>query len=124
MAKIINLTQHNATPDQVTDGVFDPHPNVKHEIRNLLTFDSPPNPSELRARAQELAAIAAGHNVSAAMIGGAPFFMSALERALLAVGITPVYAFSKREVIEEQGPDGQVVKRSVFKHVALVPPAV
>ena len=54
------------------------------------------------------------------MIGGAPFFMSALERALLDVGITPLYAFSIRESVEKAAEDGTVTKINVFKHVGFV----
>lgn len=52
------------------------------------------------------------------MIGGAPFFMKELEEELSYIGI-PVYAFSRRESVEEV-VDGKVVKRSVFKHLGFV----
>lgn len=46
--------------------------------------------------------------------------MSTLEKALQYTGITPVYAFSKRESKEEKLPDGSVKKINVFKHVGFV----
>lgn len=55
------------------------------------------------------------------MVGGAPFFMAPLEAALRAVNIIPVYAFSKRESVEEKQPDGSVKKTQVFKHAGFVP---
>ena len=54
------------------------------------------------------------------MIGGAPFFMAALESALRDVGVTPIYAFSKREVVEEPQSDGSVKKTAVFRHAGFV----
>ena len=55
-----------------------------------------------------------------AMIGGAPWMMSALEGALLDAGVQPVYAFSVRESVEQVQPDGSVRKVNVFRHVGFV----
>lgn len=115
---ILNLTQHPATPDQVAAGVIEPL--EKEQVQNLLTFDVIPNRDDMDLRASLLSAIAAGHGCDAAMIGGAPFFMSALARALIDAGITPVYAFSVRESVEKTDADGNVVKTNVFKHVGFV----
>lgn len=57
---------------------------------------------------------------AAAMIGGAPFLMPALEKALRTKGILPVYAFSQRESVEEIMEDGTVRKTAVFKHRGFV----
>ena len=54
------------------------------------------------------------------MIGGAPFLMGALESALLDYGITPVYAFSKRESVEEVQKDGSVKKINIFRHAGFI----
>jgi hypothetical protein len=55
----------------------------------------------------------------AAMIGGAPFFMSTLEKTLKEYGIKPLYAFSKRESVEEN-ENGIIIKKSIFKHIGFV----
>lgn len=54
------------------------------------------------------------------MIGGAPFFMSYLEKALEQAKITPVYAFSERVSVDVEKEDGSVVKTAVFKHLGFV----
>jgi len=56
------------------------------------------------------------------MIGGAPYFMGALESALLEAGVEPVYAFSRRVSEEMIQPDGSVRKVGVFRHVGFVRP--
>ena len=54
------------------------------------------------------------------MIGGAPFFMGPLERALRENGITPLYAFSKREAADIKQADGSIKKTQIFRHVGFV----
>lgn len=115
---VLNLTQHQATPEQVAAGVLEPE--NKAAIQAAITFDTLPTCQEIENRATLVAAIAKGSSCSKAMIGGAPFFMSALERQLLKVGVTPLYAFSERVSIEESLPDGTVKKTNIFKHVGFV----
>lgn len=103
--KILNLTQHVGTIEQ---GVIEPE--EKERVARLLTFAHIPTKEALTERANLLASLAVGHD--AAMIGGAPFFMSHLENALKAVGVTPLYAFSVRESVENS--EGKKV--STFKH--------
>lgn len=126
---IINLTQHKASPDQVKAGVMDLSVDDREQLQHLLTFHDTPSASDLKARAREVASLADRQYHAdgicpprVAMIGGAPYFMPFLERALRVVSIQPVYAFSKRESIEAPGPDGAVVKRTVFKHMGFVKP--
>lgn len=116
--KILNLTQHSATNEQLHDGVFEP--GNKPLVQKLLTFEEPPTPCEIRDRAEKLAEIAANHGVKYAMIGGAPYLMAHLETALLLKGVTPCYSFSKREVLEKTLPDGSVKKESTFRHVGFI----
>ena len=55
------------------------------------------------------------------MIGGAPYFMSTLEKKLKEYGIKPLYSFSKRIVEESEDKDtGEVVKKTIFKHLGFV----
>ena len=82
--KILNLTQHKATPEQITAGVIEPAEEDKQMIQKLLTFKDLPTPEEIYEK------------------------------------VKPLYAFSKREVVEEQLPDGSVRKTQVFKHLGFV----
>lgn len=116
MGRIINLTQHGATPEQIAAGVVEPAD--KAEVKRLLTFDEPPNKADYIIRANALADLAKGYE--AAMIGGAPYFMSSLEVALEARGIKPLYSFTRRESVDMPQADGSVRKVAVFKHVCFV----
>lgn len=122
--KVLNLTQHESTAEQKSDGVFDLHPEHREKIRELLTFDELPSAEDIVDAADtaadlaaDVAEVAGCHHV---MIGGAPFLMSSLERALKNRGLTPVYAFSRRESVEEKLPDGSVRKTAVFRHEGFV----
>lgn len=118
---IINLTQHAETAEQAAQGVFSPEdPANVAVIRTLLTFDTLPTKAEIEARAQTLAQIASEEGADAAMIGGAPYLMGALENALKARGIKPLYAFSIRESVEKTLPDGSIQKVNIFKHQGFV----
>ena len=129
--RIINLTQHPATPEQITSGVIDMHPDVAAEVRAAMTFLAAPSAGEMVARADHIAQIAAMYDISgddespgvyptAAMIGGAPYFMSALECALPDHGLKYLYAFSERVSVESVAPDGSVTKTNVFRHAGFV----
>lgn len=125
---IVNLTQHPATTEQLASGVFDLEPAARETMCEWLTFSTLPNGQEIEERARLLAGVAAGDSrtvsapsgVNYAMIGGAPFLMSALENALIERGITPVYAFSNRESVESVQADGSVRKVNVFRHAGFV----
>ena len=128
---ILNLTQHNATPEQKAQLVVEPR-MTKEKIRELLTFEEIPSKEEIEARAEKLAEIAASEAnhyagetdnkiwITRVMIGGAPYLMGALEKALREMGFQPVYAFSKRESVEQPQPDGSVKKTAVFRHIGFV----
>lgn len=116
--KILNLTQHPATPEQIEAGVVDLGVYAQASLKRLLTVESPPTNDEISDRAKLIASLAGGFKT--AMIGGAPFLMSALEREIKKADIKPVYAFSKRESIEETLPDGSVRKSMVFRHEGFV----
>lgn len=126
---IINLTQHASTADQQAAGVVDLPESARASLQKLLTFDNLPYADELYERAVAIAQLAednipAGeykfpYDVSA-MIGGAPYLMSYLERELTKKLISPVYAFSRRVVEERHNTDGTVSKVAVFKHGGFV----
>jgi hypothetical protein len=117
---VLNLTQHTATGDQALEGVREPSPELKAEIRGLLTFDELPSGLDIGLTARELATIASEEGLEYAMIGGAPFLMAELERHLRLRGVKPLYAFSQRESVEVTADDGSVTKTNVFKHVGFV----
>ena len=117
--KILNLTQHAATTEQVAQGVIDLVGDELATIKSLLTFVGLPSAETIHDRAYEVAKLAQAHDVDSVMIGGAPFFMGALERALQKRGIKPLYAFSER-VSAEKIVDGVVVKTNEFKHMGFV----
>ena len=117
--KILNLTQHTASPEQLSSGVVEPTPELKVKIKELLTFNSLPAQNEILGRALALAGLVEtlDEEFSHAMIGGAPFFMSALEKELREIGVTPLYAFSQRVVEEKE--DGSE-KKVFFRHEGFV----
>lgn len=129
---IINLTQHLATPEQAAAGVCDLPESVREELTKALTFVSLPTAEEIEERAQYIAGFAVFNGLGGdldddpaalfAMIGGAPYLMAPLEKALADHGVRPVYAFSQRVSVEAQQPDGTVLKTNVFKHVGFVRP--
>ncbi len=124
--RIVNLTQHNATPDQKASGAVDLPETTRALVREALTFNDLPDADVIRARAQAIVGLMLDcidrldWDADAAMIGGAPYLMSALESELREVGIRPLYAFSIRESVEAVAEDGSVTKQTVFKHEGFV----
>jgi hypothetical protein len=123
---IINLTQHFATQEQKEAGVIDLPESIRTKVVELLNFEELPSCKEISRRAIKIADIAEeyvkerGIKNPEFMVGGAPFLMEPLVDELRCIG-KPLFAFSKRVVIEEPQPDGSVVKKSVFKHQGFVP---
>lgn len=121
---ILNLTQHPATSEQITAGVVDLSDDRLAVLKALLNFGELPTRSEINDVAQDIAMLAMfcfePADQKQAMIGGAPFLMGALESALLERSIVPVYAFSKRDSVEEVQEDGSVKKINVFRHAGFI----
>lgn len=135
---ILNLTQHNATPAQITSGVVDLVGSDKDLLVELLTFNTLPTVEEIESRAQKIAYIASDLMLEEknnwieegldeddfeqyyAMIGGAPFLMGPLEVALKKFDIIPVYAFSVRDSVDVKQADGSVKKTAIFNHGGFV----
>jgi len=131
--KILNLTIHRPTPQQIKAGVIEPPPNYKDKIVSLLSFFSLPMYWQIQERAERLADLAyklvvelsnglwpSDKSWGAVMIGGAPYLMPPLQRALLKRGLRPVYAFSRREAVETRQPDGSVQKTIIFRHIGFI----
>lgn len=116
----INLTQHALTPEQDQWVAENCYALVEDEqVKTLLNFSELPTKEELERRADYIVSQLGGNDpdfYKMALIGGAPFFMSVLERKLKEAGIQPVYAFSKRVSVEGVNEHGEVVKTSVFIH--------
>jgi len=124
--KTLNLTQHNATPEQLADGVVEPE--KKDLVKFALTFDNPPTYEEMQERAQALVRTwliereRYGPELNSAMIGGADYFMPVLAEQLREVGAEPLYSFTRREVIEKANPEtGEIQKTAIFVHQGFVP---
>lgn len=112
---ILNLTQHKASEEQVSVGVFEPSEKDKEKIKKLLTFEKLPDPNEMKERAKKIVKIAEKYKKIRVMIGGAPYFMPYLEKELIRNNFVPLHAFTKRVVKEENGK-----KISVFKHEGFI----
>jgi len=115
--KIVNLTQHAPTTEQIEAGVFDGDRTL---LLPWLNFTSAPTRAELQDRAAQIADFAASTGADAAMLGGAPYLMGPLGRALERHGIQPLFSFTERQSAETIMPDGSVSKTSVFRHVGFV----
>lgn len=124
MKKIINLTQHQFTIDQLQDiesrglEVVE----VDQSFKSLLNFEALPDTQTIWEKATTLSQIAKEAGASFAMIGGAPYFMSLLEKRLFDNGVKPLYVFSVRSSVERPKEDGTVEKLSVFKHLGFIEP--
>lgn len=118
--RILNLTQRRATPEQIAAGVVEPDEENKKLIQSLLTFEKLPDREEIYKHARLLAILARKLGFHHAMIGGASYLMHHLEKTLAGRGIQSLYAFSKRETVEETLPDGSVQKTQVFRHTGFV----
>ena len=113
--RIINLTQHGATDKQVSMGVRDLHPTEVPKLKALLTFDERPSiPNDILSRVKDIVLLAREADAEAAMIGGALWLMAPLARELRTFEIEPLFAFSRRVTEEEKGPDGKVIRRTIF----------
>ena len=122
---ILNFTQHALTKEQLDSLVEEGFSlkNVAAEIeapqflKKCLTFRDCPSREELKLRARALADYAQIQcKATDVIVGGAPYFMGALETALIERGIKPRYAFTERVAVETVNPDGSTTKTSIFRH--------
>lgn len=92
MKKIINLTQHNATAEQIAAGVYDMPADKIGALKLALTFNSLPSQAEIAERVEIIANLAHTEMGDSVMIGGAPYLMASLETALKAKGFRVLYS--------------------------------
>lgn len=122
---ILNLTQHQATPDQIAAGVVDLPAELRQRLCALLTFSAIPTADEILDSAEDIALLADDYlpelGAHAGMIGGALWLMAPLSQALRLHRIDPVFAFSVRETEEQVMADGSIRKVAVFRHAGFVP---
>ena len=116
---ILNFTQHAATAEQVAAGVIDLMQHDQAVLKSMLNFVGLPTADEIYERAYAIAALAENMFAETVMVGGAPFLMPVLQKALQMRGITVLYAFSERVSIEKI-VDGVVVKTNEFKHIGFI----
>jgi hypothetical protein len=125
---IINLTQHEATADQIAAGVVDLPEGLRRKAKEYLDFADAPEDWEIEERADRLVFIVHAFCDSLdvdsegmqVMIGGAGFLMGDLEAMLIQDRLEPVYAFSKRTSVDVPQADGSVRKVSEFRHIRFV----
>ena len=146
---ILNLTQHQASAEQVAAGVVDLPEKYRKQLIKLLTFNDIPSDIEIVKRANGIYNLVInfcldenspireeveelldkeGHvnetmfkdNFNLGfMIGGALWLMKPLISELSYIG-TPLFAFTKRVTEEIKEPDGSITKISKFKHLGFV----
>ena len=128
--KILNLTQHSPTKDQIKAGVVDPDDvNARNRALNVQASDlvGPDVAAIIHNRVADLIEIVLQHGIDhpvldgRVMIGGLPVLTSALAGVLAKIGCEPVYAVTDRVSVESVQPDGSVRKTSEFRHVGFVP---
>ena len=123
MMKILNFTQHTLTREQldslVGEGFSLENIEIEAEewLKALLTFPRCLSCEDREFRARALAEYAQIQcEATDVIVGGAPYLMGALEKALIENGIKPRYAFTERVVVETINQDGSTTKTSVFRH--------
>lgn len=126
MVGIINLTQHELTPEQKALIDIECYTD-RQKVKDLLTFTKLPTQIQILQRAVDLANIVRDivdqdeHiNLFLVLIGGAPYLMKPLIEELKEIGVTPVFSYTDRVSVETMQPDGSVVKTQVFKHLGYV----
>ena len=116
---ILNFTQHPTTPEQLAQGVINLMQHDLASLKALLNFVGLPTRDDVYNRAYAIAALAENLFAETVMVGGAPFLMPVLQKALQMRGITVLYAFSERVSIEKI-VNGVVVKTNEFKHIGFI----
>ena len=121
---ILNLTQHNATADQINVGINDLTVDFQTALKGLLTFPTQYTRADLEHRAlqiHELVRDFCGPSkevLKGVMIGGMPSFMPVLESVLISKGIKVGYACTERKSVDKE-VDGKIIKTAVFVHAGM-----
>lgn len=121
---ILNLTQHNATADQINAGINDLPVDFQNTLKGLLTFPTQYTRDDLEYRSlqiHELVRDFCGTSkevLEGVMIGGMPSFMPVLESVLISKGIKVGYACTERKSVDKE-VDGKIIKTAVFVHAGM-----
>ena len=121
---ILNLTQHNATADQINVGINDLTVDFQTALKGLLTFPTQYTRADLEYRAlqiHELVRDFCGTSkevLEGVMIGGMPSFMPVLESVLISKGIKVGYACTERKSVDKE-VDNKIIKTAVFVHAGM-----
>ena len=121
---ILNLTQHNATADQINAGINDIPVDFQNTLKGLLTFPTQYTRADLEYRSlqiHELVRDFCGTSkevLEGVMIGGMPSFMPVLESVLISKGIKVGYACTERKSVDKE-VDNKIIKTAVFVHAGM-----
>lgn len=128
-ARIINLTQHPFSQDQLNefalagitaDNIIDTNDTLKA----IITFTGEIDVAIIQEKANQLSEYIAqyvGDKSCLAMVGGAPFFQMAVNVACLNHNVLPLAAYSERVSVESVQADGSIAKQNIFKHKGFIP---
>ena len=109
---ILNLTQHNSSPEQIEQGLIEP--SDKTLVKELLTLRVS-SAEEMRnaidTKVQHLLNVADAHKPTTILVGGHPGLITILVGELKFQDYKVVMSHTDRVVVENDG-----VKTSVFKH--------
>lgn len=124
--RILNLTQHRATPEQVAAGVYDLPEKDRAELQNLLTltkedFEAPDengirhsNVCKILDKIDKLQEIIEKEKATHVLVGGIPIIVQRLKDIMEECSnVVMLESFSERVSVD--GPDGKKV--STFKHL-------
>lgn len=128
-ARIINLTQHPFSQDQLNEFAFagitaDNIIDTNDTLKAIITFTGEIDVAVIQEKANQLSQYIAqyvGDKPCLAMVGGAPFFQMAVNFACMDNGVLPLAAYSERMSVESVQSDGSIVKQNVFKHKGFIP---
>ena len=121
---ILNLTQHNATADQINVGINDLTVDFQTALKGLLTFPTQYTRADLEYRALQIHELirdfcgTSEEVLEGVMIGGMPSFMPVLESVLISKGIKVGYACTERKSVDKE-VDGKIIKTAVFVHAGM-----
>lgn len=97
---IINLTQYPTTVEMKKLGIVDLKESAYKTLLRHLVFMECPDKARIKEAAKNIAALAytasVMYHTNKALIGGDPFLMPSLEKALRKLGIQPVYLFDNK----------------------------
>ena len=80
--QILNLTKNTTTPEQQAQGVFEPSPQDKADIKRLLTFEGCPSERYMMVVAVNLAVIAESYCANNVLVEGNFLFLNAVRKEI------------------------------------------